>query len=247
MANDKHLYELDELTTPQSNDLVMVEQASNNKDMKVKMGNFMPADSIASAVNTYLDGHSGYYVIPDGNVTMDKLATDVHQKFDTKAETDGYYEDMSVGSAEQLLSNTYIPDTDPYLFRTTAGSKEVGDRVYEDAIVGGSVAWNQLVQNGNFADTSAWTYPPSNVSFSVQNNIGIVTIVNSHTANRIQQNINITANRTYLLRVSVKLSRNSSLTVSTDGNDTLFNTSIDANSKYSFQKIVKSTKSKDES
>ena len=63
------------------------------------------------------------------------------------AEQDGYYEDMSVGSAEQLISSVYVNDSEPYIFRTSGGSADIGDRDFEDAIVGGTVAWNQLIQN----------------------------------------------------------------------------------------------------
>lgn len=62
------------------------------------------------------------------------------------AEQDGYYEDMSVGSAEQLISSTYVSDSVPYVFRTSGGSADIGDRDFEDAIVGGTVAWNQLAR-----------------------------------------------------------------------------------------------------
>ena len=100
------------------------------------------------------------------------VGKDVAEILDNKAEIDGYYEDLTAGSSEQLLSNTYIPDTDPYLFRTTAGSKEVGDRVYEDAIVGGSVAWNQLVQNGDFESSSGWSrFNTSKISAIIANGL----------------------------------------------------------------------------
>lgn len=61
----------------------------------------------------------------------------------TKAEVDGAYEAMTVGNAEQLVSNIRVTDTDPYLFRTSGGSLEIGDREYP-TLVGGSVVVNQL-------------------------------------------------------------------------------------------------------
>ena len=70
MANDKHLYELDELTTPQSNDLVMVEKSSNNKDMKVKMSNLMDS----SMIESILAQHSEWTTtVQDGSITEAKL------------------------------------------------------------------------------------------------------------------------------------------------------------------------------
>ena len=57
-------------------------------------------------------------------------------------------------------------DTTPYLFKAVGDI--YGDRL-EDKIVGGTVAWNQLVKNGNFADKSWWDV--SDVSYSVNNNV----------------------------------------------------------------------------
>lgn len=58
---------------------------------------------------------------------------------------DGYYEEMTVGDAEQLISTQFLEDNKPYLFRPTGGSSDVGNRAYLDKIVGGTVAWNQMV------------------------------------------------------------------------------------------------------
>jgi hypothetical protein len=61
-----------------------------------------------------------------------------------KANTSGYYEDFVAGNAEQLLSSVNEQDSTPYLFRTTGGSIDVGNRE-TNTIVGGTIAWNQLV------------------------------------------------------------------------------------------------------
>lgn len=61
------------------------------------------------------------------------------------AKVDGYYEEMAVGSAEQLLSTQFVEDSVPYKFRTSGGSKDIGNREY-DEIVGGSIVWNQLMK-----------------------------------------------------------------------------------------------------
>ena len=57
---------------------------------------------------------------------------------------DGYYQEMTVGDAEQLVATQFVDDNEPYLFRSTGGSSDVGNRAYLDKIVGGTVAWNQL-------------------------------------------------------------------------------------------------------
>ena len=60
---------------------------------------------------------------------------------------DGYYSEMSVGDAEQLISSMYAENSEPYGYRTTGGSADVGNRAYLDKIVGGTVVWNQLYGN----------------------------------------------------------------------------------------------------
>ena len=62
------------------------------------------------------------------------------------AKQDGSYEGMTVGNAEQLVSTVGVEDSAPYTFRTTGGSADVGDRMNLKAVVGGTVAWNQNLQ-----------------------------------------------------------------------------------------------------
>ena len=71
--------------------------------------------------------------------------TSVEGQIAEKANVDGYYEEMTVGDAEQLVATQFVEDNEPYLFRSTGGSSDVGNRTYLDKIVGGTVAWNQLV------------------------------------------------------------------------------------------------------
>lgn len=54
-----------------------------------------------------------------------------------------------------------------------------------ERIKGNTLAFNQLVNNGNFADTSAWNKP--NVTFSVSNNVG--TMVASARYGNLSQNL----------------------------------------------------------
>ena len=69
-----------------------------------------------------------------------------------KAQIDGYYEGMTVGNAEQLIATVGVQDKVPYNFRTSGGSIEIGDREV-DKIIGGTVAWNQLVGENTEAVT----------------------------------------------------------------------------------------------
>jgi len=72
-----------------------------------------------------------------------KAADDeINTALESKAEIDGYYESMTVGNAEQLVSSVGINDSVPYNFRTSGGSADIGDRL-TDKVVGGTIAWNQ--------------------------------------------------------------------------------------------------------
>ena len=57
-------------------------------------------------------------------------------------------------------------DNAPYLYRRSGGG---GDKEI-DKLVGGTIAWNQIIRNGNFASTSDWT-ASSDSSFTVSNNV----------------------------------------------------------------------------
>lgn len=74
-----------------------------------------------------------------------EYAEQAEQTLENKADIDGSYEDLTAGSAEQLLSDKFVEDKVAYNFRKTAGGKAVGDREI-DEIIGGTVVINQLVE-----------------------------------------------------------------------------------------------------
>ena len=82
-----------------------------------------------------------------------ELSDDVDQlknALTTKADQDGAYPDLTAG---QMLSKNEASDSVPYNFRAV---EQEATLEYTDAIVGGSVVKNQLVRNGDFADSSNW-------------------------------------------------------------------------------------------
>lgn len=60
------------------------------------------------------------------------------------AKVGGEYDGMTVGTAKQLLSDSTTTDTEPYIYRQTAGD---ADREEVEEVVGGTVAWNQQAPN----------------------------------------------------------------------------------------------------
>lgn len=91
---------------------------------------------------TYTNGDTDTIEVTNGNVSSVNGRTGAVTGL---AENDGYYQQMTVGNAEQLVSTVFIEDKTPYTFRTSGGSVDIGDREY-DEIVGGTVAWNQLAK-----------------------------------------------------------------------------------------------------
>lgn len=149
---------------------------------------------------------------------------------ETKANIDGSYQQMTVGNAEQLVSSIKEEDKVPYLFRTSGGSIDIGDRE-EDKIVGGTVAWNQLA--GNFLNRTETL----GITISADNANGSITVTGTATATNnlyFKQNLSVFAGHKYLIRGAksggVRLSfTNSSVKDSGNGaiiaisaNDTVF-------------------------
>ncbi len=88
--------------------------------------------------------------------------TDVHQ--------DGNYPEMTVGTAEQLESTVMTEDKAPYVFRTSGGSADIGNREY-DTLVGGTVAWNQLSPDANVKTLENWTVTADDIVAASENTI----------------------------------------------------------------------------
>lgn len=80
--------------------------------------------------------------------------------------------ELIAGTAEQLMSDETVMNAGPYKFRRTAGT---GNRAYLDKIVGGTVALNQLLTNGDFSDgATGWTAIKSELA--VDSGVATVTI-----------------------------------------------------------------------
>ena len=99
---------------------------------------------------------------------------------------------------DNFISSVPINDKTPYLLRTTAGGNDVGSKKKVKAIVGATVAWNQLLEHGNFDQT--WTN--NNTTQSVSNGIDTATAVNSASISAIYVQLletNVIAGHKYLI------------------------------------------------
>lgn len=81
--------------------------------------------------------------------------------------------------ADNLDSDVVQNDITAYNFRTAGGSNEIGDICKEKGIIGGSLGFNQLLQNSNFASVDWWGISwGATASASVSNNIWTATLTN---------------------------------------------------------------------
>lgn len=111
------------------------------------------------------------------------------------AKQNGNYQSLTAGLSNNLDTKLVMVDESAYNYRQTAtmGSVEleVGSPCKVKKIVGGSVAFNQQIQNGNFVDTSGWSQGDG-TSISASNNelsITITQLGENYYSNRIQRNI----------------------------------------------------------
>lgn len=116
-----------------------------------------------------------------------------------KANTEGEYDDLIAGNAKQLVATVGETDKTPYLFRTSGGALDIGDREI-DKLVGGTIAFNQLILNGNFANTDNWV--KSNITLTVNNNVGTVTKTTA--SGYLSKPINVIAGHKYLRHLEIK-------------------------------------------
>ena len=154
---------------------VAVELGDDVSDLKTALNDYVTQTDLATTLDDY--------------VTEDAL--DAFEK--------GTHEDMTVGDAEQLLSDVYTENSEPYLFRKTGGSDKVGDREYLDKIVGGSLAWNQLTGARNEA-----SYKWSAASAIGEYADGIYTFTANGASGYAYINFSVKADHVYVSTVEIK-------------------------------------------
>lgn len=80
-----------------------------------------------------------------------EVDADISEAVSNKADKDGTYPDMAVGS---VLGTNTVTDREPYFLRPSAS---IGDREF-DTLVGGSLGWNQLCNGSSVTVESGHKY-----------------------------------------------------------------------------------------
>ena len=138
----------------------------------------------------------------------------INESLATKADADGSYDEMIAGSAEQLISTDLTEEKVPYTLRASGGAADIGNRE-TDMLVGGTIAWNQLlpVVDNSWTYSSGWSF--SGGLAALQTSASQTLFLN------LYNQISAQAGHKYMVGVSV-LSINSSTTMVRLAGDPVF-------------------------
>ena len=115
------------------------------------------------------------------------------------AKQNGYYAQLTSGNADQLNSTIFVTDQVPYLFRTSGGDADIGNREY-DKIIGGSLVVNQQLDISNFASTGG----------TVSTTDGIGTFTANASGQQVYRTFEFIANHKYITIMTFKTTTASS-------------------------------------
>lgn len=130
---------------------------------------------------------------------VEKDGEEISDILEDKYNTEGDY-NTTVDKCTDLTRVTPVTDTAPYIYRQTPVKESF--KALMKKIVGASVVWNQILPNGNFADTSLWGKVFA--SLSVANNIGTIEATDSGKEARIEKNWTGVSGHKYLCTATVK-------------------------------------------
>ena len=173
------------------------------------------------------------------------------EKIDSSSISDQMVFKAYKGGTEQILpENGSTPTTSPFKgdirypqgllsdheFLYRESPTEEDGLAFIDNIKGNTLVWNQLVQNGNFADTSLWrTY--SSTGFSVSNNVGSFTVTGSTGAIYQTNTPTYVSGHKYLVIADFYVSQQSNISVEVSGTRGRA-VSVNANTWYRYSDIV---------
>ena len=120
------------------------------------------------------------------------------------AKVDGWYKTLTSGFSENLVDTKGQGTEQTFTRRTSCGTESIADdgsALFKE-FRGNSIVWNQLVQNGDFADSTGWQVYGG--TLAVSNNIATVTASSSEVCQLYRANYGMTDGHKFLLACSVK-------------------------------------------
>ena len=144
----------------------------------------------------------------DANETLNTHRDEIQNLDENKANPDGDYPLMSVGTARNLAADKAIHSELTFDKVPTGAATGL---MQMQKVLGRSVVWNQLVQNGNFADASNWTAAGA-TTLGVADNILTATVGESASTTNVgaYQTSNFIPNHKYYFSAFAKTNNNSS-------------------------------------
>ena len=145
--------------------LYQVTPGSTDPKFTVNLANYPTAEYIAVAIKRN-----------NNNIAINTTVKIQVERGTTVTEWEPYQQPQTITQDFNVSLTPTSTDTTPYLFK--AVGDVYGDRL-EDKIVGGTVAWNQLAQNGDFATDGYWSsYDDNYATYTRENKTGKI-VVNS--------------------------------------------------------------------
>ena len=163
---------------------------------------------VTQAIDDWLDDHpEATTTVEDGAITEAKLNDSLKEDLAWQDDVDELKSaikrpEFIVGNAEEVLSDRGESDEAVYMFRKTGGTKKAYNREQVKKIVGGTVAWNQLIENGDFQSSSGWSAGAG--TLSVSDGVATVTMDGTAWNNDIRRNRKFIVGHKYLMFIDHK-------------------------------------------
>lgn len=150
---DFRVIDLPERTTLDSSDYVMIDSAENgtNKYLLSRLAAETDAKIATAVGGVEAELDAAVEGIEEDITALQGDMETVETTLETKADKDGTYPDMAVGS---VLGTNTVTDREPYFIRPSAS---IGDREF-DTLVGGTLGWNQLCNGSSVTVESGHKY-----------------------------------------------------------------------------------------
>ena len=173
--------------------LYQVTPGGTDPKFTVNLANYPTAEYIAVAIKRN-----------NNNIAINTTVKIQVERGTTVTEWEPYQQPQTITQDFNATLTPTSTDTTPYLFKAVGGV--YGDRL-EDKIVGGTVAWNQMIEHGNFDEVTGWLTLGYG-AITISNNIGTLAISKASAAIRIERAFTPIAGHKYLAYMDFKPSYN---------------------------------------